>query len=126
MKQKNVLVSLVLFIIAFATLGCSGEGKYKKQVEELNQKLPQGNESIRLDKMAVEDGAFKCYYTILADIPSPTDEELSQAKDMLIQRVKSESEFKVFRDDKLDFYFVYLKPDGTKMWDVKITSEDYL
>lgn len=123
--MKKLHLGLIVFVLVFAVWGCSSEGKYKQYIEELNKELPQGNANISLDKMAVEDGAFKCYYTILADMPPPTEDELSQTKVMLVQRVKNEAEFKVFRDDKLDFYFVYLKPDGSKIWDVKITSSDY-
>lgn len=124
--MKRILFCLLSIVFILAASSCSGEGKYKKHIEELNQKLPQGNGNIRLDKMALEDGAFKCYYTILIDIPLPTEEEKASAKEMLIETVKTDSAFKVFRDDKLDFYFVYQRPDGSKMWDVKIISSDYL
>lgn len=124
--MKKILFYLVVLVIALASSGCSSENKYKKHIEELNQQLPQGNGSIRLDKMLLEDGAFKCYYTILIDVLPPAEEELIDAKKMLIERVKGDSSFDVFREDKLDFYFVYRKDDGTKMWEVRITPEDYL
>lgn len=125
--MKKILFCLVALVIAFAAPGCSGGSKYKERIEELNKELPKGNSNIRLDKMSVEDNAFKCYYTILVDMPQPpTEEEIAGAKSVLIETVKKDASFKVFRDDKLDFYFVYSKKDGSKIWEVKLTSEDYL
>lgn len=124
--MKKILFCLVALVVAFTAPGCSGGSKYKERVEELNKELPKGNGNIRLDKMSVEDNAFKCYYTILVDMSQPpTEEEIAGAKSVLIETVKKDASFKVFRDDKLDFYFVYSKKDGSKIWEVKLTPEDY-
>lgn len=124
--MKKLLLILIILVFGLSVSGCSGESKYKEYIKELNEKLPQGNGNIRLDKMSVEDNAFKCYYTILVDMSQPpTEEEMSGAKKMLVETVKRDDSFKVFRDDKLDFYFVYSKKDGSKIWEVKLTPEDY-
>lgn len=123
--MKKILSPLLALTLVLSVFSCSGESKYKEYIEKLNEKLPQGNDNIRLDKMVVEDGVFKCYYTILADMPPPAEDEWVKVKEMLVYRVKSESEFKVFRDDELDFYFVYLKPDGSKIWETTVAPSDY-
>lgn len=124
--MRKILFCLIALVIVFTASGCFSGSKYKEYIEELNKELPINNGNIRLDKMSVEDNAFKCYYTILIDVPQlPTEEEIAGMKKMLIERVKADESFKVFRDDKLDFYFLYLKKDGSKIWEVELTPEDY-
>lgn len=123
--MKKLLFVLGCIALIGAISGCSDNGKYKKYIDELNAKLPQEKGSIRIDKMAVEDGTFKCYYTILVDLPAPGEDELAQAKIMLTESVKGDSAYKVFRDDNMNFLFVYRKIDGSTLWEAKLTPEDY-
>ncbi len=123
MKKLIFLLSCIILIGIIS--GCSGSDKYKKHIDELNAKLPQEKGGIRVDKISVEDQTFKCYYTILVDLPAPAEGELMQAKTMLAETIKNDPTYKVFRDDNMNFLFVYRKADGSMLWETKLTPEDY-
>lgn len=122
MKQ----IILILACISLTLLSCSNNKKYKEQLEELNKELPKGTNLIQIDKMEVVDNTFYCHYTILADMPQePTDEEMKQAREMLLNSIKSDPSFKVFKDDNLNFCFTYKSKEGNAIMEVKFTPKEY-
>ncbi len=123
--MKKLIFLLSCIILIGIIQGCSGNDKYKKIIDELNAKLPREARGVRVDKITVEDQTYKSYYTMLVDLPTPSEDELAQAKTILIETVKSEPMYKMFRDDNMDFLFIYRKADGSTLWETKLTPEDY-
>lgn len=122
--MKKLLYTLIILGLTITSLSCSKGARYRKQIETMHAKLPEGTKSIQLNKVSLANDTVRFFYTILADITFPSNKESSQARTVLIELVKNDDSFKKFGEDSCIFEINYQKPDGSHIDQIILTAED--
>lgn len=123
--MKKILFILGIMTLVFTVSSCSNNSQLKKEIEELNATLPQDMGGIRLDKAELDNNTVKYFYTYTVEVDTPTEGNLVAAKNEMIQVIKNNPLMKPFKDNKLNISCIYNSINGTKLYEIEITPEDY-
>jgi len=136
-KKRSVIILIigiiVLGLLFFIQFFSSEKPNFNKVMielaDEINKKCPsQVDEDLRLDNaIAMSNNKFKYNYTLinLEKQNIDSNEIKGIIEPTLINNIKTQNSFKIFRDNKTTLSFNFNDKNGQYVFEINVTPENY-